>query len=249
MLAMMFHTYLARFKRLMDRFAKRRSESDAVLLKSEYRKLKQLHRSYNDLVFANSRMLPTCRTSLGNELLSKEYWSHVRTGTNFDCCIVHRARKQLLLEQICETERKKQIKNYSGANRMITQFHESAKSHLRLVRTEPDISPSILTGQSNVSSAHTAPTPLGAQSYLAARDGLDGQSFAARSHADIDADEYDFEDLGFADASTDDDLQPTAGYPMWLVHGKEFGPSDAAYLRYRLHVTAQKLNSMLKRAG
>ena len=77
---------------------------NACELRSEYRRLKQMHAEDASQIFPNSRMLPVAKTFTKDETMAKNYWNHIRSGLSFDCCPLHLSRKQLLLE-LMESER------------------------------------------------------------------------------------------------------------------------------------------------
>ena len=72
-------------------------------LRSEYRRLKQMHACDAMQMFSNSRMLPIYRTHIIDEDMGKSFWQHTRRGASFDCCTVHRSRKQFLLSLLRST--------------------------------------------------------------------------------------------------------------------------------------------------
>jgi hypothetical protein len=69
-------------------------------LRSEYRRLKQMQACDAQQMFSNSRMLPISKTFTRDETLGRSFWQHTRRGTAFDCCPLHRSRKQFLLSQV-----------------------------------------------------------------------------------------------------------------------------------------------------
>jgi hypothetical protein len=72
-------------------------------LRSEYRRLKRMHACDAKQMFSNSRMLPIYRTHIIHEDMGKGFWQHTRRGASFDCCTVHRSRKQFLLSLLRST--------------------------------------------------------------------------------------------------------------------------------------------------
>lgn len=69
-------------------------------LRSEYRRLKQMHACDANQMFSNSRMLPLSKTFTRDETICRNFWQHKRRGTSFDCCTLHRSRKQFLLSLV-----------------------------------------------------------------------------------------------------------------------------------------------------